>query len=49
MIRIEPATARDVPLILRLIRGAGKVPAERDSFYRTLRTFDEPAPAVAAA
>jgi aminodeoxyfutalosine synthase len=30
--------------ILRLIRSAGKVPAERDSFYRILRTFEtEPA------
>jgi aminodeoxyfutalosine synthase len=29
--------------VLQLIRGAGKVPAERDSFYRTLRTF-EPTP-----
>jgi aminodeoxyfutalosine synthase len=27
--------------ILRLIRGAGKVPAERDSFYNVLRTFDD--------
>jgi aminodeoxyfutalosine synthase len=27
--------------ILRLIRGAGKIPAERDSFYRVLRTFDD--------
>jgi aminodeoxyfutalosine synthase len=27
--------------ILTLIRGAGRVPAERDSFYRILRTFDE--------
>ncbi len=26
--------------ILKLIRDAGKVPAERDSFYRILRTFD---------
>lgn len=26
--------------ILALIRGAGKVPAERDSFYQVLRTFD---------
>jgi aminodeoxyfutalosine synthase len=25
--------------ILTLIRGAGKIPAERDSFYNTLRTF----------
>ncbi|MFN8582916.1 MAG: CofH family radical SAM protein [Gemmatimonadaceae bacterium] len=29
--------------LLRLIRGAGKVPAERDSFYRVLRRFDAPA------
>ncbi|CAN5500865.1 aminofutalosine synthase MqnE [soil metagenome] len=28
--------------ILRIIRGAGKVPAERDSFYNVLRVFDEP-------
>jgi aminodeoxyfutalosine synthase len=28
--------------ILRLIRGAGKSPAERDSFYTVLRVFDEP-------
>ena len=38
--------------IVRLIRGARKVPAERDSFYNVLRTFppDEPfaAPAVPA-
>ncbi len=26
--------------ILILIRGAGRIPAERDSFYNTLRTFD---------
>jgi 2-iminoacetate synthase ThiH len=26
--------------ILKLIREAGKVPAERDSFYNVLRTFD---------
>ena len=26
--------------ILRLIRGAGREPAERDAFYRILRTFD---------
>ena len=36
--------------LLRLIRGAGKVPAERDSFYRILRTFEhEPAALVGAA
>ena len=34
--------------ILALIRGAGKVPAERDSFYNVIRTFD-PAPAAEAA
>ena len=36
--------------LLRLIRGAGKQPAERDSFYRVIRTFeDAPADAVGAA
>ena len=34
--------------LLRLIRGAGKTPAERDSFYRVVRTFDEPPVAVPA-
>ena len=34
--------------LLRLIRGAGKIPAERDSFYNVLRTFDrEPVTATA--
>jgi aminodeoxyfutalosine synthase len=37
--------------ILRLIRGSGKVPAERDSFYNVIRRFDDvpaaPAPAAA--
>ena len=28
-----------LPQLLELIRGAGKVPAERDSFYRVLREF----------
>ena len=28
--------------LLTLIRGAGKVPAERDSFYNVLRVFDAP-------
>lgn len=31
--------------LLRLIRGAGKVPAERDSFYNILRMFEALAPA----
>jgi len=36
--------------LLRLIRGAGKEPAERDSFYRVIRTFEpEPAAVVGAA
>ncbi len=36
--------------LLRLIRGAGKQPAERDSFYRVIRTFeDAPADVVGAA
>jgi aminodeoxyfutalosine synthase len=33
--------------ILTLIRGAGKTPAERDSFYRVLRTFELREPAAA--
>ena len=27
--------------LLRTIRGAGKVPVERDSFYNVVRTFDD--------
>ncbi len=30
-----------LPQLLALIRGAGKAPAERDSFYHVLRTFDD--------
>jgi len=42
------AQAMTLDQILRLIRGARKVPAERDSFYQIVRTFDEsPAPAAA--
>jgi len=33
--------------ILKLIRDAGKIPAERDSFYNILRTFDGPHAAAA--
>jgi aminodeoxyfutalosine synthase len=42
-------TAQGLPLeeLLALIRGAGRVPVERDSLYTTLRTF-EPAAAEAA-
>jgi aminodeoxyfutalosine synthase len=35
--------------ILKLIRGAKKVPAERDSFYNVLRVFDGPAASAEAA
>ena len=35
------AQAMSLAEILRLIRGAGKTPVERDSFYNVLRTFDD--------
>jgi len=35
--------------IIKLIRGAKKLPAERDSFYNVLRTFPPDAPAVTTA
>jgi aminodeoxyfutalosine synthase len=35
------AQAMSLPELLRLIRGAGKEPAERDSFYNIIRTFDD--------
>src|SRR5687767_92960 len=38
------AQAMSLDEILRLIRGAGKVPAERDSFYNVIRTFDDTEP-----
>ncbi len=38
------AQAMTLDQLLRLIRGAKKVPAERDSFYNVIRTFDEPTP-----
>src|SRR6185295_11939702 len=34
------AQAMTLDAILDLIRGAGKEPAERDSFYNVIRTFD---------
>jgi aminodeoxyfutalosine synthase len=43
------AQAMTLNEILRLIRGAGKVPVERDAFYRVVRTFDDPAPDEGAA
>lgn len=32
-----------LPELLKLIRGAGKIPVERDSFYQELRSFEDPA------
>jgi aminodeoxyfutalosine synthase len=43
------AQAMTLQQILRIIRGAGKEPAERDSFYKILRTdFDDPSAMSAA-
>jgi len=42
------AQAMTLDQILRLIRGARKVPAERDSFYQIVRSFDESPETVAA-
>jgi aminodeoxyfutalosine synthase len=36
------AQAMTLEQILRIIRGARRVPAERDSFYNIIRNFDEP-------
>ena len=45
----QTSQAMSLPEILRLIRGAGKVPAERDSFYNVVRTdFSEIESAAAA-
>jgi aminodeoxyfutalosine synthase len=35
--------AMSLEQLLKLIRGAGKVPAERDSFYQVVRRYDDPA------
>ena len=43
------AQAMSLDEIVRLIRGAGKVPAERDSFYNVIGTFGEDPPNVRAA
>ena len=40
------AQAMSLDEIVRLIRGAGKVPAERDSFYNIIRTFDDTEPST---
>ena len=42
------AQAMSLDELLRTIRGAGKIPAERDSFYRVIRTFDDDPTRVAA-
>lgn len=39
------AQAMSLDDLLRLIRGARKVPVERDSFYNVVRTFDDQGPA----
>ena len=38
----QTAESMTLDEILRLVRGAGKIPAERDSFYNILRTFAGP-------
>ena len=43
------AQAMTLEQLLSLIRGAGKAPAERDSFYHIVRTFDDGGPTAAAA
>jgi aminodeoxyfutalosine synthase len=43
------AQAMTLDGLIRLIRGAKRVPAERDSFYNILRTFDDYVPASALA
>jgi aminodeoxyfutalosine synthase len=42
------AQALSLDDLLRVIRGAGKSPAERDSFYNVIRTFDDDPTRVAA-
>ncbi len=37
----QTSQAMSLDALTKLIRGAGKVPAERDSFYNVLRTFEE--------
>jgi aminodeoxyfutalosine synthase len=43
------AQAMTLDELLRIIRGAGKTPAERDSFYNVIRTFDDEPPRAVAA
>ncbi|MEK7403299.1 MAG: aminofutalosine synthase MqnE [Gemmatimonadota bacterium] len=40
------AQAMSLDEILGLIRGAGKIPVERDAFYNVVRTFDDDGPAT---
>ncbi len=43
------AQAMSLDELLRIIRGAGKIPAERDSFYNVIRTFEDDDPTRVAA
>ena len=43
------AQAMTLDQILRLIRGARRVPVERDAFYQAIRTFDDSPVATEAA
>jgi aminodeoxyfutalosine synthase len=43
------AQAMSLEELLRIIRGAGKIPAERDSFYNVIRTFEDDDPTRVAA
>jgi aminodeoxyfutalosine synthase len=43
------AQGMSLPELLRTIRGAGKEPVERDSFYNVVRTFEDDDPTRAAA
>lgn len=47
---VGATTPQGLPLaeILKLIRGAQRIPAERDAFYQVIRHFDDDLPRVAA-
>jgi aminodeoxyfutalosine synthase len=45
----QTSQAMSLDALVKLIRGAGKVPAERDSFYNIRRTFEDHEPADAGA
>jgi len=40
----QTSQAMSLDALIKLIRGAGKVPAERDSFYNVRRTFEDYVP-----